>query len=128
MIEPGDGRLFALGLGLAFLAGSVSLHLRRRRFRARARSVEAEVVSIEQHEERGRTRYRPVFRFVTWQAETVEAHMPTSSSRPPFEEGEKIRILYDPEDPARILAPGSRVGEPVLAIAGLLFVAAAALL
>lgn len=131
MPSPGEGRLFALGLGLAFVASAIALLVRRWRFQRRARSVDAVVRTLEEEQPRtdGRgVRYRAVFHYVTWNGEAIEARQDRATRSPRYVVGEHVRILYDPEHPTRMLAPGSRVAEPVLAVAGALFIALALLL
>lgn len=126
--STGDGRLFALGLGLFFLGTAIVLFVRRMRFVSRARSVDAEVLRVDAITEGDSTRHRAIFRFVTHDGQSIESHAQKTTREPAYTAGEHVRILYDPADPGRILAPGSRIAEPVLAIAGLLFVLLAFLL
>lgn len=132
MPSPGDGRLFAIGLGLAFLAAAITLLIRRWRFKRRARSVDAIVRTLEEErpEPRGQggVRYRAVFHYVTWNGEAIEARQDKATRSPQYVVGEHVRILYDPEHPTRMLAPGSRIAEPVLTVAGLLFIVLAIVL
>ncbi|WP_248959307.1 DUF3592 domain-containing protein [Sphaerisporangium perillae] len=121
MSDKGDVPLILgiIGTVLAVLGSAVVLHTRD--FRRRARRAQAQVVRLRAYrtgasrrERRNSAVYHPVLRFTTAEGERVEAESPVGSNPPPARAGERVRILYDPADPAQVRIDSAMGGGMLL--------------
>ncbi|HVF45383.1 MAG TPA: DUF3592 domain-containing protein [Pyrinomonadaceae bacterium] len=92
--------LFCLVVGAAFCAAAAFSWMRTRRFVEESVSAFGEVVELREHRGEGVT-YAPVIRFAGPGGRVVEFTESVASSPPAHRVGERVRILYRPEDPTR---------------------------
>jgi hypothetical protein len=94
------GLLFlVLGLGLG--AGAFVAFVRTRTFLATAYTTQGEVLALEAYQDKGGgTLYRPVLRFRTHAGQETEFRSPEGSSAPGFQVGQRIDVVYNPEEPS----------------------------
>lgn len=94
------GLLF-LVLGLGLSAGAFIAFARTRTFLATAYTTTGEVRALEAYpDEHGGTLYRPVLRFRTHAGEETECRTTVGSSTPGFQVGQRLDVLYNPEEPS----------------------------
>lgn len=98
---PGTGFvLLFLLIGAGLLVGALAWQQKISRFVAQAHVADGEVVELVlRRDSDGDTLYAPRVRFVTARERTVEFTTDSASSPPSFHEGERVRVLYDPEQP-----------------------------
>lgn len=94
-----EGLLFFV-LGAAFCAAAVFSWMRTRRFIDESVSAFGEVIRLIEHHDEGVT-YAPVIRFTGPGGRAVEFTESVSSNPPAHRVGERVKILYRPEDPSR---------------------------
>lgn len=92
--------LFCLVIGAAFCAAAVFSWMRTRRFVEESVPAFGEVVELREHHDEGVT-YAPVVRFTGPGGRVVEFTESVSSNPPAHRVGERVKILYRPEDPTR---------------------------
>jgi Protein of unknown function (DUF3592) len=89
-----------LGLGVVILVIGVVLVADTARFVAGAERVTGEVIDLSRDEDdEGGVTFHPVVRFTTADGRTVEFVSPSGSSPPSHSEGDRVEVLYDPDDP-----------------------------
>ena len=94
------GLLF-LVLGLALSAGAFVAFARTRTFLATAYTTTGVVLALEAYQDSdGDTLYRPVLRFRTHEGEETEFRTNVGSSSDRFEVGQRLDVLYNPEEPS----------------------------
>lgn len=94
------GGLFCLAVGAAFWAAAGFSWMRTRRFIEESVPAFGEVVELREHHDEGVT-YAPVVRFTGPGGRVVEFTESVSSNPPAHRVGERVKILYRPEDPTR---------------------------
>jgi hypothetical protein len=87
--------LIFLPLGLAFLVYGVSDLLQVRAFASLAVEAEGTVIAMQE----GATKYYPRVRFQTRHGQTVEFDAANGSNPPLYEVGERLPVLYLPDNP-----------------------------
>lgn len=92
--------LFFLVLGGAFCAAAVFSWMRTRRFVEESVHAFGEVIKLVERYDEGVT-YAPVVRFTGPDGRIVEFTESVSSKPPAHRVGERVKILYRPEDPTR---------------------------
>lgn len=99
MVTLALGTVALLG-GLSLFALALFLYLRRLGFLRRAREAPGVVVSLERRlgGERGTLIY-PVVEFTTAEGEVREFENPVGQNPPAYQEGQRVRVLYDPGRP-----------------------------
>lgn len=94
------GLLF-LVLGLGLSAGAFVAFARTRTFLATAYTTTGRVCALEPYQDAdGDTLYRPVLRFRTHAGEETEFRSTVGTSVPRFEVGQRLDVLYNPEEPS----------------------------
>ena len=102
------GAVILLGGVVSLLAG-ITERRRWRRLLADGHTAWASIVPAPTHPEYEPSAYRPLLRFDTEDGRPVEVFSPIApTARRPLEEGRKILIHYDPDDPAQIVVHGER--------------------
>jgi hypothetical protein len=91
--------LLLLG-GVALLGVSLAIYGRRQKFRARARRAEGLVVGSAGHAgfHSGMLKF-PVVEFETESGRLVEFQSSVGSNPPMYRVGQRVSVLYDPDDP-----------------------------
>lgn len=92
--------LFFFVLGAAFCAAAVFTWMRTRRFVEESVTDFGEVIKLVERHDEGVT-YAPVIRFAAPGGRVVEFTESVSSNPPAHRVGERVKILYRPEDPTR---------------------------
>jgi tetratricopeptide (TPR) repeat protein len=88
-------------IGLSLLSVSLFLFLRQKLFLGRARLTSGEVIGINQRASRhGPLRY-PVVRFQTPFGQAVEFEATVGTSFQAYRVGQRIQVVYDPENPQK---------------------------
>jgi hypothetical protein len=95
--------LFPL-IGVGLLIGSAFAWMQAKRFVETAHRVIGEVVNYSEHDstdDDGKTThmYTPVIRFATADGTSVEKANDISSSRREYQLGQRVKVLYNPENP-----------------------------
>jgi hypothetical protein len=112
--------LLALGVGCLLLAGFLAW--RTLSFSGTAMAVTGEVVSYREIPDGNSTRYVPRIRFVTATGEIVTVGGQLAGTSKRFEIGEKVPMVYDPQEPmhARVaLFMDNWLGPCIAAVVGL---------
>jgi hypothetical protein len=100
------GGLFFAALGTVFILVGCYSWRNTRRFVAESVPAFGEVVGLKEQQGDGVT-YSPVIRFSATGGRAVEFTETTSSNPPGYSVGERVRVLYRPDDPK-----GARVASP----------------
>ena len=112
------------GLGALLLLIAGWLYFREQAFLNRAETVTGTVSGFETSESDDSTTYCPVIGFRTRGGESVQYRANVCSSPPSFDVGEKVEVVYDPENIKHVQMNGfwsKYVGVFVLAVIGLPF-------
>ena len=117
MKKPGFLSIVFGVIGLGLLAGAAALALNTRGFIATAKQTEGLVTElIEKRDSDGSVTYKPVVAFMADNGVLVNFTSSFSSNPPSYHVGEKVEVLYAPDDPndARIRGFGSLWLAPVI--------------
>jgi len=112
------------GVGALLLAIAAFLYFREQAFLASGETVTGTVSTFEVSNSDDSTTYCPVITFRTKRGESVEYHANVCSSPPSHDVGEKVEVVYDPENIKHVQMNGfwsKYVGVFVLAVIGLPF-------
>ncbi len=96
---------FAIGIGLAGVAGYLAIH--QRQALAQASRADGTVVDLEEGPSmsggsvRSRAMYYPVVEYTTATGERVRFRGATASRPPAFDRGEAVTVLYEPSQPEK---------------------------
>lgn len=71
-------------------------------FLERAQETTATVVGFKESQSKGTTMYQPIFSFVDENDKPWKAVSSMSSHPCPYDKGEKVSLLYDPDDPSNV--------------------------
>jgi hypothetical protein len=96
---PAFGLIFVV-VGAVLGVGALFALVRTRRFLAQAYEAAAEVVGLQQRLGTNQERaYYPVLRYRTQGGTTHEVVSSVGSNPPRYQEGDRLSVLYDPENP-----------------------------
>jgi Protein of unknown function (DUF3592) len=90
-------RLF-LGLAIVLLLVAVGTFVKELRFVRGAERATGTVIDLSSSLSEGSFTYYPIVRFTTAEGRTVEFQSPSGSSSPP-DVGDRVEVLYDPDNP-----------------------------
>ena len=90
--------LFTL-VGIGMLAGAFYLYGSTRDFLAEAATADATVVELARSRSSDSTTYKPVVQFTSRDGQAIEFISSTGSNPPSYSRGEKVEVLYRPDDP-----------------------------
>jgi len=119
----GFGMIF-IGIGGLLLAIAAFVFFREQAFLGRAQTVTGTVSDFDVSNSEDSNSYCPVIDFRTRNGESVEYHANVCSAPPAFDIGDKVEVVYDPEDIRHVQMNGfwsKYVGPVVLAAIGLPF-------
>lgn len=89
-----------LGLGVALLVGGVIAFVYTKRFVSGAERATGTVIDLSSRTDSdGDVTYHPVVRFTTAEGRTVQFVSSSGSSPASESEGDRVEVLYDPDDP-----------------------------
>lgn len=90
-----------LAIGAAMLAGCAFWFVHEQRFLASAQRVEGTVTDLERHRSSSdhSSTWAPVVSYVTPDGRTREFVSSSSSNPPSYRRGERVQVLFDPNDP-----------------------------
>ena len=92
-------RLF-LGIGILLLVLTPVMVVRTAQFLAGAERTDGTVVDLSRSKDsEGSVTFSPVVSFTTAEGRTVEFVSSSGSSSPSHSEGDRVEVLYDPDDP-----------------------------
>jgi hypothetical protein len=120
-------RLF-MAIGVVILIVGAVMFVRTVRFVAEAEHATGTVVDLSRRSDSEGTVFYPVVRFVTANAEPIEFVSSSGSSPASESPGDRVEVLYDPDDPYGAQLSGIFhvwLGPAVLAMVGAGFVASA---
>ncbi len=112
------------GAGALLLLIAGILYFREQAFLGSAETATGTVSTFDVSNSEDSTTYCPVIAFRTKRGEAVEYHANVCSSPPSFDVGEKVEVVYDPENIKHVQMNGfwsKYVGVFVLAVIGLPF-------
>jgi len=97
------GSIFA-GIGSIFLITGIIIGVNTRSFFGKSISTEGTVIDLERHTSRdskGRssTAYYPVIKFTANSGKSIEFEANSGSNPPAYTQGQKVEILYNPQEP-----------------------------
>jgi Protein of unknown function (DUF3592) len=89
-----------LALGVVLLVGGAIFFVHTKRFVAGAERTTGTVIDLSRKtDSEGEVAYYPVVRFTTAEGRTVEFVSSSGSSPASKSEGDRVEVLYDPDDP-----------------------------
>ena len=125
MKKPGWFSYVFAFIGVGLLAGALALALNTRSFISSAKSAPGVVTElIQKRDSDGSVTYTPVTTFTADNGSTITFTSSFSSNPPSYDVGEKVEVLYAPDNPneARIRGFGSLwLGPVILGGLGLVF-------
>jgi len=91
-------------IGLGALPGSVYFYVKEKQFEKMAVSAPGVVIDLIKKERRSDNNrrtlvYAPIVQFVDQNGNTQEYHSPHGSNPPDYKRGDKVMILYEPDNP-----------------------------
>ncbi|MCP1315815.1 MULTISPECIES: DUF3592 domain-containing protein [unclassified Halomonas] len=92
-------RIVFILVGAALLVLAVSLFQQSRAFHAKADSTEGRVVELVESRSQDSTTYRPVVTFTTDDGTRVQFTSREGSNPPRYAPGERVEVLFDPDNP-----------------------------
>jgi Protein of unknown function (DUF3592) len=90
--------LVCLALGVGLLLASAATFVHTKRFMAGAEHATGTVIDLSEDFSSDDETVHPVVRFTTAEGRTVDFRSSTGSSSPP-DVGDRVDVLYDPDDP-----------------------------
>ena len=94
-----QGPVYIVLLGLIFFGVGGGLTLQQRIFERQGAQAQGEVISLISRCSDDWCSYSPVVRFETQAGDTVTFTTIQSSSPPAYDVGERVTVIYPPEDP-----------------------------
>ncbi|WP_341522091.1 DUF3592 domain-containing protein [Pseudomonas sp. G.S.17] len=118
--------------GVAMLLGAVMAYNSSTAFLENAVSVEGTVIDLDSQRSQDSITFKPVVQFVTEDGQTVEFTSSAGTNPPSYSVGEKVEVLYAPEDPQGAKLSGffelwgsvlilATMGGPMLFVGGVIF-------
>ena len=86
-------------IGIGMLTGAFFVYQNTASFIASAAKTEGTVVDLQLSRSSDSTTYRPVVRFATARGQTIEFVSSTGSNPPSYTRGERVEVLYHPDNP-----------------------------